>query len=123
MADSGCLFCKIIAGEISAKKIYEDEWVLCIEDIKPSAPIHYLFLPKKHYRSLIDMKLEENSGEAAKYLQKIFTALTTVAKKENIHERGFRTSINTGEEGGQTVFHLHVHMLGGGNVKNRSGHV
>lgn len=120
MSDSNCIFCKIIAGGIPAKKIYEDEWVLCIEDIKPSAPIHYLFLPKRHFRSLIQLEMDRDGNEGAKYLEKIFAAMTTVAKKEGIHERGFRTSINTGEEGGQTVFHLHVHMLGGKKIK---GHV
>ncbi len=120
MSDSNCIFCKIIAGALPAKKIYEDEWVLCVEDIKPTAPIHYLFLPKKHFHSLIDLNLDRQGSDGAKYLEKIFSALTIVAKKENIHESGFRTSINTGTEGGQTVFHLHVHLVGGKKLK---GHV
>ncbi len=123
MKDSSCIFCKIIEGTIPAKKVYEDEWVIAIEDIKPSAPIHYLFMPKKHFRSLMELQLDKQDRDGALYLEKIFSAMTKVAKKENIHDKGFRTAINTGEQGGQTVFHLHVHMLGGGKIKDRSGHV
>ncbi|MEQ1877184.1 MAG: histidine triad nucleotide-binding protein [Bdellovibrionia bacterium] len=103
--DSNCIFCKIARGEIPAKKHYEDEHVFAIEDIKPSAPFHLLFIPKEHVASLLEVKDPQ-------LMARIFSAIQKVAKDRG-QEAGFRTVINTGKEGGQTVFHLHVHMLGG----------
>lgn len=118
-----CIFCKIIKGEIPGKKIYENEWVLCVEDIKPSAAIHYLFLPKKHFKSLVELELEKNSANGKLYLEKIFTAISHVAHEKGFAGFGYKTVINTGEQGGQTVFHLHVHVLSGNKIKNTLGHV
>ncbi len=112
----GCVFCKIIKGEIPGKKIYEDEHVFVIEDIKPAAPIHFLFLTKKHYSSLVDMKLDEGNKAGEEHLQYLFAALARVAKQKGIES--FKTTINTGAQAGQTVFHLHVHMLAGGKLKS-----
>lgn len=102
---SDCVFCKIGRGEISAKKIYDDEHLYAIEDIKPAAPFHLLFIPKDHVESLLQLK-------DSSIMSRIFAAIQKIAKEKG-QEAGFRTVINTGVEGGQTVFHLHVHMLGG----------
>jgi histidine triad (HIT) family protein len=101
---SDCIFCKIVRGDIPAKKQYEDDTVFAIQDIKPAAPFHYLFIPKVHVESLSHV---QDHGLVAQ----IFKAISKVTKENGIE--GFRTVINTGEEGGQTVFHLHVHVLAG----------
>ena len=103
--DSECIFCKMARGEIAAPKIYEDEHLFAIQDIKPAAPFHLLFIPKEHVKSLLEVKDPQ-------MMARIFAAIQKVARDKG-QEAGFRTVINTGEEGGQTVFHLHVHMLGG----------
>ncbi len=103
MAD--CLFCKIINGEIPSTKIYEDEYVYAFADIEPQAPFHGIFVPKKHIDSpaFID-------GENSIYVAKIYEAIAKVAKTEKL-DKGFRVVANCGEEGGQTVGHLHFHLL------------
>ena len=102
-----CLFCKIIAGEIPSKKIYEDDSVYAFSDINPQAPFHAVIVPKAHICSAADIT-PENSFLAAK----IFEAAAKIAKQENLN-LGFRIVTNSGEQGGQTVGHLHFHMLGG----------
>ncbi len=102
-----CIFCKIIAGEIPSKKIYEDELVYVFEDINPVSPIHFLLIPKKHISSAMEIT-EENS----KYIARIYEIIPKLAKEHNIHE-GFRVVNNCGEDAGQTVFHIHFHLLGG----------
>ncbi len=104
-AHTNCIFCKIAGGEIPAKKHFEDENLFAIEDIKPAAPTHLLFIPKVHIESLLEIKDQ-------KIMSQIFSAIQKVAKEKGL-EAGFRTVINTGVEGGQTVFHLHVHVMGG----------
>lgn len=102
-----CLFCKIIAGTIPSKKIYEDDQAYAFADIDPKAPVHLLIVPKKHIPSLA----ETDAADTA-----LLGHLHAVAKKlaaEHTLTGGYRTVINTGLEGGQTVFHLHVHLLGG----------
>ena len=101
-----CIFCKIIKGEIQSKKIFENDKVLGIKDASPVAPVHYLFLPKAHLASLAEIK-------DFSIISEIFSALASVAKEEGIDNKGYRTVINTGQDGGQTVFHLHVHLIGG----------
>lgn len=100
-----CLFCRIIAGEIPSVKVYEDENVLAFRDIDPQAPTHILIIPKKHFDSVLDADPETVAlmTETAKKL----------ARSEGLEERGFRLVMNTGEEGGQSVKHLHMHLLGG----------
>lgn len=100
-----CLFCKIISGEIPSKKIYEDEYVYAFADISPQAPFHAVFVPKKHIASPADIT-EENSI----YVAKIYEAIARTAKEENL-ENGFRVVSNCGRDGGQTVGHLHFHLL------------
>ncbi len=105
---SDCIFCKIVKGEIPSSKVFEDDKVLGFKDIYPQHPLHYLFIPKKHYTSLVDMPHEE-----ADVMAHIFRAMKSVAEKEGFSEKGFRNVINTGTWGGQTVFHLHVHLMAG----------
>ena len=100
-----CLFCKIIAGEIPSTKIYEDESVYAFADIDPQAPFHAIVVPKKHITSAAEIT-DENSSCIAK----IFEAVAKIAKQENL-EQGFRVVTNCGKDGGQTVGHLHFHLL------------
>ena len=102
-----CIFCKIIAGEIPAKKVYEDDKVLAFHDISPQAPTHVLVIPKLHMVSTMDVN-PENSV----YVAACFAAISQIAKELGLHN-GFRVITNNGEDGGQTVFHLHFHILGG----------
>lgn len=105
---SDCLFCKIIAGEISAKKVWEDERVLVIEDIHPQAPIHLLILPKKHIATLLEVS--ESDKEV---LTSVFMTAKKLAVDNGVDRRGFRLVVNCLAEGGQTVYHLHFHLLAG----------
>jgi histidine triad (HIT) family protein len=102
-----CLFCKIVAGEIPANRLYEDDQVLVFEDIAPKAAVHLLVIPKLHIASLDALTPEHDAVMAH-----IMKLLPKLAKDQGL-EDGFRTIINTGKGGGQVVFHLHVHLLGG----------
>lgn len=103
-----CLFCKIIAGEIPSDKVYEDEYVYAFRDIEPQAPVHILIIPKEHIKSANELD-EVNSGVVAK----VFCVAAKIAKAEGISEDGYRIVNNCGEYAGQSVKHLHFHMLGG----------
>ena len=105
---SECIFCRIAAGDISADIVYEDDRVLVFKDITPQAPIHLLLIPKRHISTLLELR--EEDGEL---LTHIFTVIRGIAEKYELDKKGFRTVINTGDEGGQTVNHLHLHLLGG----------
>jgi histidine triad (HIT) family protein len=100
-----CIFCKIVAGEIPSKKIYEDEKIIVINDLNPGAPVHVLIIPKEHTENILTA-----SPELLPYIQ---NKLAEIVKKLGINENGFRIVINTGEDGGQSVKHLHFHVLGG----------
>jgi histidine triad (HIT) family protein len=102
-----CIFCKIAAGEIPSKKVYEDEDMLAFHDIEPEAPVHVLVIPKCHIPSM-DGVTAENSAVVAH----IFEVIAGVAKAEGL-ENGYRVVSNCGEHAGQTVHHLHFHILGG----------
>ncbi|MBS4784753.1 MAG: histidine triad nucleotide-binding protein [Clostridiales bacterium] len=102
-----CLFCKIAAGEIPSAKVYEDERVLVFRDIAPAAPVHLLAIPKQHIGSAADI-----NGQNSELVGYIFTVIARVAKAEGL-ENGFRIVSNVGADGGQTVPHLHFHILGG----------
>lgn len=104
---SDCLFCKIVAGEIPSAKVYEDEFVYAFKDISPIAPTHYLFVPKQHISGA-----SEISAENAEIVGEIFTAIAKVAAEEHL-DSGFRVVTNCGEDAGQTVPHLHFHLLAG----------
>ena len=104
---SNCLFCKIVAGEIPSTKVYEDDTVLAFRDIAPQAPTHILVIPKCHIGSVAEITAE-NSAVVAH----IFEVIAGVAKAEGL-ENGYRVVSNCGEHAGQTVHHLHFHILGG----------
>lgn len=108
-----CIFCKIAAGEIPCRKVYENEQVLAFEDIHPMAPIHVIIIPKKHVATLMDV-----DAERAADLQSMVTAAQEVARLKKIDAKGFRLVINCNREGGQVVFHLHMHLLGGLKLKD-----
>ena len=103
-----CLFCKMAAGEIQPDVVYEDEQVLAFRDINPQAPVHVLVIPREHIATLND--LEERHAEL---VGRLYLAAQEVARREGIAERGYRTLMNCNAEAGQTVFHLHLHVLGG----------
>ena len=105
MTDS-CLFCRIVRREIPAKVIHEDEHTLAFRDIDPKAPTHVLVIPKVHVESL-------NEIDDPALVGRLMLAAKQIAEAEGIAESGYRTVVNTGSNGGQTVFHIHVHLLGG----------
>lgn len=107
MRDNDCLFCKIIAGEIPSTKVYEDESVYAFRDINPQAPVHILVVPKEHIVCAADIN-EKNSA----YVAKCFEAIAKIARAEGLND-GYRVVNNCGEFGGQTVMHLHFHIIGG----------
>ena len=102
-----CIFCKIVAGEIPSPRLYEDEKMIVIRDIQPKAKLHYLCIPKQHFALLSEM--DEARAEIVKHVFQVIPAL----EKELGLEGGYRVIINQGENGGQTVHHLHIHLLGG----------
>lgn len=102
-----CLFCKIIAGEIPSEKVYEDDEVLAFKDINPMAPVHILIIPKQHIDGAD--KLDENNSAVTSKIFAVASKLATEFKLDN----GFRIVTNVGSDGGQTVRHLHFHLLGG----------
>lgn len=106
---SDCLFCKIIAGEIPSTKVYEDEVCYAFDDISPEAPVHTLVVPKQHYASL-------NDKVPAELLGQLFARVPQVAALKGVAESGYRVVVNTGADAGQTVHHLHIHILGGENL-------
>jgi histidine triad (HIT) family protein len=103
-----CLFCKIVEKKIHSKIVYEDERVLAFEDINPQAPVHILIIPKKHISTSLEINNDDN--ELVGYM---FQAANKIAKEKKIAERGFRLVMNCNPESGQTVFHVHLHLLGG----------
>ena len=100
-----CLFCKIAKGEIPSQKVYEDDAVLAFRDISPAAPEHVLIIPKKHYGNILQLDANASLGHMLEVARQ-------VAQTLGIDKTGFRIVINTGKDGGQTVEHLHLHLLG-----------
>jgi len=105
---NNCIFCKIIAGEIPGKKLYEDDEMLAFFDINPMAPVHFLVIPKKHIESLFVLE-EADAALAGRLLHKA----QELAREQGCEEKGGRFVINAKTDGGQTVYHLHIHFLGG----------
>ena len=103
-----CLFCKIIAGEIPSTKVYEDDDVYAFEDINPVTPVHVLIVPKKHFKDITHANEEDEN-----LVGKLLLRANKVAGDLGIAADGFRYVINTGAKGGQTIFHLHLHIMGG----------
>ena len=107
-----CLFCKIVAGEIPSKKIYEDDKVLAFYDISPAAHVHFLVIPKEHISSANELD-EKNSN----IVSHIFMVINKIVRELNIADSGYRIVNNCGADGGQTVNHLHFHVLGARELK------
>lgn len=103
-----CLFCKMVAGEIQPKVVHEDADVLAFRDINPQAPTHVLVVPKRHISTLNDLTPED-----AELVGKLYLAARHIAQQEGVAERGYRTLMNCNAEAGQSVFHIHLHLLGG----------
>jgi len=106
-----CLFCRIIRGEIPARKVYEDEHTLAFEDINPQAPTHVLVVPKKHIAGLKEAKPED-----AELIGRLHLIAAQIGRQRGI-EDGYRTVLNVGPRSGQSVFHVHVHLIGGRDMK------
>ena len=111
-----CIFCKIVAGELPSNQVYQDEWVTAFRDIHPLAPVHILIVPNKHLASANDLT-EADVAVAGRML----TLAPELARQEGIDESGYRLVMNTGSDGRQEVFHLHLHLLGGQRMKNPLG--
>ena len=103
-----CLFCKMVSGEIQPDVIYEDDEVLAFRDINPQAPSHALVIPRRHISTLNDLE----SGDA-ELMGKLFLVAKTIAQQEGIADAGYRTLVNCNADGGQEVFHIHLHVMGG----------
>lgn len=115
MSDS-CIFCKIVSNEVKANIVYRDEQVTAFRDIHPVAPTHILIVPNRHIDSVSTMEPEDEQ-----LMGHIFTVARRLATNEGIAEAGYRMVTNTGANGGQTVFHLHVHLIGGQRMKYPMG--
>jgi histidine triad (HIT) family protein len=109
---SDCIFCKIVAGEIPSRKVYEDGELIAFHDVNPAAPVHFMIVPKEHINSL-----EDCQGRHEMLLGRILLLAPKLAKEQGLND-GFKTVINTGKGGGQVVFHLHVHVIGGGKLSH-----
>lgn len=108
-----CIFCKIVAGEIPAQVVYEDEMVLAFDDVSPMMPVHTLIVPKAHYANIADNIPEDLMGH-------LFATVRKVAELKGIDKSGFRVVVNTGDHACQTVHHIHIHVLGGGQMNDGS---
>ncbi len=103
-----CIFCKIVVGEVPSEFVYEDDACVAFNDISPQAPTHILIIPKKHFTSM-----DEAQEQHKETLGHLLLKAAEIAREKGFAEKGYRTVINTNRDGGQTVFHLHVHLLGG----------
>lgn len=108
MPDKNCIFCRIAAGEIDADILYQDERVVAFRDTNPQAPTHVLVVPRRHIATINDLE-EQHAGDVGR----LYLAAQQVAKDEGIEQRGYRTVMNCQEGAGQSVFHIHLHVLGG----------
>ena len=111
-----CIFCKIVKGDIPSNKIYEEDKVLAFHDISPEAPIHFLVIPKEHIKSAND--INENNSHIISH---IFLVINKLVRELNIAETGYRIVNNCGKDGGQTVDHIHFHVLGQRDLKWPTG--
>jgi histidine triad (HIT) family protein len=103
-----CIFCKMANGEINPDIVYQDDEVLAFRDVNPQAPVHVLVIPRRHIATLNDVQADD-----AELIGKLYLTAKTVAEQEGIADRGYRTLINCNAEAGQSVFHVHLHLLGG----------
>ncbi len=107
-----CVFCEIAAGRMAAEIVYEDEHVMAFRDIAPQAPVHVLIIPREHITGPLDVAPEQEA-----VIGRLVGAAATVARKTGIADDGYRLVLNEGRNGGQSVFHLHMHLLGGRYLK------
>lgn len=107
-----CLFCKIVAGEIPAKIVYQDEQLITIEDINPAAPLHLLLIPKKHIASTLELQPEDDA-----LIGHLYRVAAKIATERGVALSGFRIVANTNAAAGQTVFHIHFHLLAGRSMQ------
>jgi histidine triad (HIT) family protein len=114
---SDCVFCKIVGGEIPCARVYEDDKILAFDDIHPMAPVHVVIIPKNHIPTLMDIDTEKKTD----IMNNLIAAAQKVAQIKGIAASGFRTAINCNADGGQVVFHLHVHVLGGRKLQDELG--
>lgn len=111
MTHDDCIFCKIVAGEIPASIVYENDHVLAFDDVNPMMPVHVLIVPKQHYRNITDGIPDEEMAH-------LMHTVEDVARAKGIEESGFRVIINTNDDACQTVHHVHVHVLGGAKMND-----
>ena len=107
-----CIFCKIIRGDIPCEKIFENDLILCFRDISPEAPQHVIIIPKKHINNINELEVEDIS-----IISEVYLAAKNITQILGIGESGYRIVTNCGEDGGQTVKHIHFHLLGGRQMK------
>ncbi|RKY14086.1 MAG: histidine triad nucleotide-binding protein [Planctomycetota bacterium] len=103
-----CIFCRIVSGEVPAKKVYEDDDVMAFEDIRPQAPVHILVIPKRHIATVNDLTESD-----AQLMGKLVLVAKRIASERGVAERGYRLVLNCNRDSGQEVFHIHLHLLGG----------
>lgn len=108
MTETDCLFCRIVAGDLDADIVYQDESVLAFRDISPQAPTHVLIVPKKHIATINDIETDDATTVGA-----LFLAAQKIAADEGLADAGYRVAMNCNEGAGQSVFHIHLHLLGG----------
>ena len=103
-----CLFCKMASGEMEVPKLYDDDLCFAIRDINPRAPVHCMVIPKEHIATVRELRESHDA-----LLGRLFTVANKVAGAEGVAERGYRLAFNVGDDGGQTIYHIHLHVLGG----------
>lgn len=108
MNSGDCIFCKIVSGELDTEIVYQDDKCIAFNDLSPQAPVHILVVPRDHIASLA-----ESHQSQAELLGHLLVKASAIARSKGIDEKGYRVVINTNGDGGQTIFHLHVHLLGG----------
>lgn len=111
-----CIFCKIVEGSIPCSKVYEDEKVLAFDDIHPMSPVHVVIIPKEHIATILEV-----SEDRMAVMDAMISAAREVSRKKGIDQSGFRVVINCNEDGGQVIFHLHMHVLGGKKLQDGLG--
>jgi len=111
-----CIFCKIVNNEVKASIVYRDEQVTAFRDIHPVAPTHILIIPNKHIESVNELQVEDEP-----LIGHMFLVGRQIAAQESIHQGGYRIIVNTGSHGGQTVFHMHLHLIGGQRMRHPIG--
>ena len=103
-----CLFCALVEGKVNAKIVYQDDHIVAFKDIKPQAPVHLLLIPRKHLAGVLDLEPEDHA-----LIGEIFQVASRLAREQGIADSGFRIVVNSGADAGQSVFHLHYHLIGG----------